>query len=284
MNAIEIPIPVLEASAIAPSLEAKWRLLLSDLSAIESAVVAYSGGVDSGFLAYVASRVLGNKLVAITIASSIDSAATYEAAAAFAERHGIAHETITSDPLQHLDVRANRPDRCYHCKTAILDLLWTIARERGFSVVIEGQNADDQADYRPGRRAVEETGTLSPLARSGLTKAEIRQLARAFGLSIWDQPSSPCLATRIPYGVELTEAKLSQVGQAEDYLHDRGFRIVRVRHHGDVARIEVQADQIPALLALREDVVQQLKRFGFQHVALDLQGYRTGSMNEGVIS
>lgn len=281
---IDRSIMALEAAGVAPSLQAKWRALLADLASLESAVVAYSGGVDSGFLAYAASRVLGDRAVAVTVASPIDPLDTQQAAADFAERHGIVHRVIAHDPLREPDIRANRPDRCYHCKTSILGLLWAYAREHGIAVVIEGQNADDQADYRPGRRAVEETGTLSPLVRSNLAKAEIRQLARALDLSIWDQPSSPCLATRIPYGIELTQARLVQVGQAEDYLHARGFRIVRVRHHGDVARIELPPEQIAALLEVRDEVVQQLKQIGFKHIALDLQGYRMGSMNEGVIA
>ena len=284
MDPIKHAVARLVAAGVAPALQAKAQSLLTDLASLESAVVAYSGGVDSAFLAYAASLVLGDRLLAVTVASSIDPLAMQQAAADFAQQHNIAHRVIAHDPLAHHDIRANQPDRCYHCKTAILELLWAYAREHGFAVVIEGQNADDQADYRPGRRAVQETGTLSPLVRSDLTKAEIRQLARAFDLSIWDQPSSPCLATRIPYGIALTQARLAQVGQAEEYLHTKGFRIVRVRHHGDVARIEVPPEQIPALLSVREDVVQQLRQIGFRHVALDLQGYRMGSMNEGVIA
>lgn len=284
MDPIERSMATLAAAGVAPALQAKARSLLTDLAPLESALVAYSGGVDSAFLAYAASRVLGDRLLAVTAASSIDPLAMQQAAASFAQQHGIAHRLVAHDPLALHDVRTNPPDRCYHCKRTILELLWTYAREHGYAVVIEGQNADDQADYRPGRRAVQETGTLSPLVRSNLTKAEIRQLARAFDLSIWDQPSSPCLATRIPYGIELTQARLAQVGEAEEYLHAQGFRIVRVRHHGDIARIEVSSEQIPALLAVREDLVRRLRQIGFRHVALDLQGYRMGSMNEGVIS
>ncbi len=284
MDSIERSMATLASAGVTPALQAKARSLFADLTSLESAVVAYSGGVDSAFLAYAASRVLGERLVAVTVASPFDPPAMQRAAAYFAAQHGIVHRVVAHDPLQDPGTRTNPPDRCYHCKTAILELLWVYAREHGFAVVIEGQNADDQADYRPGRRAVQETGTLSPLVRSDLAKAEIRQLARALSLSIWDQPSSPCLATRIPYGIELTQARLAQVGAAEDFLHAQGFRIVRVRHHGDVARIEVLPEQIPALLAVREDVAQQLRQIGFRHVALDLQGYRMGSMNEGVIS
>jgi uncharacterized protein len=148
--------------------------------------------------------------------------------------------------------------------------------------VLEGQNADDRNDYRPGSNAIEETGTISPLAFNGLTKTEIRWLAKALGLTIWDQPSSPCLASRIPYNTIITIEALSQIAQAEHFLHQKGFRVVRVRYHDELARIEVSLDQIPLLLELREDIVSHFKQIGFIFIALDLQGYRLGSMNEGL--
>jgi uncharacterized protein len=147
-------------------------------------------------------------------------------------------------------------------------------------MVLDGQNADDQTDYRPGRKAVEETGTLSPLAKNGFTKVEIRLLAKVFNLSIWDLPSSSCLATRIPYGTEITEKALNQIARAENFLHEKGFKIVRVRYHHDIARIEVEQGQIEKLLGLRKDLVDYFKHIGFLYVTLDMQGYRLGSMNE----
>lgn len=272
----------LENPEVSASVKLKWESLLGELAALPSAVVAYSGGVDSSFLAYAASRVLGEKMAAVTIVSPLDPPEMLKTAADFAALHGFKHETISYDPLQNSNFRTNPADRCYHCKKNILHNLWDFAREHQFKVVLEGQNADDQSDYRPGRKAVEETGTLSPLAKNGLTKAEIRCLAKAFGLSIWDQPSSPCLATRIPYGTVITEKALDQIAQAENYLHEIGFKIVRVRYHQDLARIEVEPGQIMKLLDIREDLVYYFKQIGFLYVAMDLQGYRLGSMNEGL--
>ena len=221
-------------------------------------------------------------MVAVTIISRLDPPNMLKAAADFAEEHEFKHETISNDPLQDPDFSANPVDRCYYCKTDILHGLWNYAREQHYGVVLEGQNADDQTDYRPGRKAVEETGTLSPLAKNGLIKAEIRLLAKAFGLSIWNQPSSPCLASRIPYGTEITVKVLDQIARAENYLHKKGFEIVRVRYHHELARIEVEPDKILKLLDIREDLMNYFKSIGFLYVTLDLQGYRLGSMNEGL--
>ena len=282
MNPDDYSTKQLENAGVSESLILKWKSLLGELAALPSAVIAYSGGVDSSFLAYAASQVLREKMVAVTIASPLDPPDLLKAATDFAAHHRFKHETISNDPLQNPDFRDNPVDRCYHCKTDILHDLWNYAREYHYEVVLEGQNADDQTDYRPGRKAVEETGTLSPLAKIGFTKAEIRLLAKAFGLSIWNQPSSPCLATRIPYGTVITEKALSQIAHAENYLHEKGFEIVRVRYHHELARIEVEPDQIVKLLDIREDLVNYFKQIGFLYVALDLQGYRLGSMNEGL--
>ena len=282
MNLNEYSIDNLEKAGISATLILKWKSLTDYLAALPSAVIAYSGGVDSSFLAYAASQVLGEKMVAVTIVSPVEPSDILKAAVDFAAQHGFKHETISHDPLQNPNFRANPADRCYHCKPIILHDLWDYARKHQYGVVLEGQNADDQSDYRPGRKAVAETGTRSPLAENGLTKAEIRSLAKAFGLSIWDQPSSPCLASRIPYGTVITENALDQIARAENYLHEKGFKIVRVRYHHDLARIEVEPGQIMTLLGLREDVVNYFKQIGFLYVALDLQGYRLGSMNEGL--
>src|SRR5450759_111223 len=282
MNLNEYSIDNLEKAGISATLILKWKSLTDYLAALPSAVIAYSGGVDSSFLAYAASQVLGEKMVAVTIVSPVEPPDMLKTASDFAAQHGFKHETISHDPLQNPNFRANPADRCYHCKTIILHDLWDYARKHQYGVVLEGQNADDQSDYRPGRKAVAETGTRSPLAENGLTKAEIRSLAKAFGLSIWDQPSSPCLASRIPYGTPITENALDQIARAENYLHERGFKVVRVRYHHDLARIEVDPGQIATLLDLREDVVNYFKQIGFLYVTLDLQGYRLGSMNEGL--
>jgi pyridinium-3,5-biscarboxylic acid mononucleotide sulfurtransferase len=275
-NAAAIPAP------LRPQLRQKWAALITELGSLPSAVIAYSGGVDSSFLAFAAAQALGDKMMAVTIQSPVDMPEAFQAAADFAAQHRFRHEIIFHDPLQDATFRSNPPDRCYHCKTSILGDLWDYARRHGYQAVLEGQNADDQADYRPGSRAVVETGTLSPLAHNGFTKGEIRLLAKAFNLVIWDKPSSPCLATRIPYGTEITAGALDQIARAERYLHDKGFRIVRVRYHADLARIEVEPERIPDLVTLRDDIVAQFKEIGFHYIALDLQGYRLGSMNEGL--
>jgi uncharacterized protein len=165
---------------------------------------------------------------------------------------------------------------------AILHTIWDYARKNNIQVVLEGQNADDQRDYRPGRKAVAETGTFSPLANNGITKAEIRWLSKELGLSIWDQPSSPCLASRFPYGTLITEKGLSQIAKGESFLHEKGFKAVRVRYHNDLARIEVMPDQVQKLVDMRDEVVKHFTQIGFLYVSLDLQGYRQGSLNEGL--
>lgn len=256
--------------------------LIAELTAIDSAVIAYSGGVDSSFLAYLAAQILADRMVAVTIVAPVDPPGMEDTATTFAAHHRFKHVKIHHNLLQSSIFRANPAERCYHCKLDILHTLWQYARDNQISVVLDGQNADDLSDYRPGRQAVEETGTFSPLAKHGFHKAEIRWLANILDLSIWDQPSSPCLATRIPYGIPITEENLNQVALAEKFLHENGFDIVRVRYHNELARIEVAPGRIADLLQIREEVVQYFKQIGFRYVAVDLQGYRLGSLNEGL--
>jgi uncharacterized protein len=272
----------LEEANISTSLKRKWDALIDELAAYHSAVVAYSGGVDSSFLAYTTALALGERMVAVTLESTVETPDALMAAAEFAAQHGFKHFSIPYDPLQIPEFRANPAERCYICKTNILNALWNYAQQCDYQVVLDGQNDDDRHDYRPGSRAIEETGTISPLARHGLTKAEIRQLARVLGLAVWDKPSMPCLATRIPYGRPITEKALYQIAQAEQYLHEKGFKIVRVRYHDELARVEVDPAQMQMLVDLREEIVGQFKQIGFLYIALDLQGYRLGSLNEGL--
>jgi pyridinium-3,5-biscarboxylic acid mononucleotide sulfurtransferase len=273
---------VLQKAGISDELNKKWQALIETLTSYSSAIIAYSGGVDSSFLSYAAYLALGDQMVAITILSAVEPSEQMDLAIHFAWQSGFRQVVLAYEPLRDPQFSANPADRCYICKTAILKRIWEYARKNNLQVVLEGQNASDQGDYRPGQKAVAETGTFSPLAQNGLAKADIRWLARALGLSIWDQPSSPCLATRFPYGTTITEKSLKQVAEAEAFLHARGFKVVRVRYHHELARIEVSPDQIEQLVGQREDIVQYFKQIGFLYVSIDLQGYRTGSLNEGL--
>lgn len=272
----------LRAAALPEGLLDKWSALIAILTGCGSAVAAYSGGVDSGLLAYAAYLALGEQMVAVTIASPLETPGQVERAERFAAEAGFPHVTMHVPVLDNPDIVRNPPERCYFCKRGILTQLHTYAAEHGYGAVVEGQNLDDVGDYRPGRRAVQETGTRSPLFESGLTKADIRALAQALGLSIWNLPSSPCLATRIPYGEPITASALSRVAAAEALLRDMGAKVVRVRAHGDLARVEVGEDDLAQVLAAREAVVEHLRGLGFRYVTLDLAGYRQGSMNEGL--
>ena len=282
MNTLETTLVRLREAVIAPELNLKLQSLMGELQRYESAAIAYSGGVDSSFLAYMTFLALGERMLAITIQSSVEPAGQVELAANFAKATGFRHMVLPYEQLQNPLFRTNPVDRCYHCKTAILHTIWDYARKNNIQVVLEGQNADDQGDYRPGRKAIAETGTFSPLANNGITKSEIRWISKALGLSIWDQPSSPCLASRFPYGTLITEKGLSQISKGESFLHEKGFKAVRVRYHNDLARIEVRPDQVQQLVDMRDEVVKQFKQIGFLYVSLDLQGYRQGSLNEGL--
>ncbi len=203
-----------------------------------------------------------------------------QAAAGLAEQVGFRHRSVDFDDLANPRFVENPPDRCYHCKLARLRAIQMIAAEAGLQVVAEGSNADDAADYRPGARAVAELGIRSPLAEAGLSKADIRGLAQALGLALWDRPSAPCLATRFPYGTPVTRQGLNQVGRGEAFLRERGFQPVRVRHYGKTARLEVDPETIRELVAIRGDVLLYFKQLGFTYVVVDLGGYRSGSLNE----
>jgi uncharacterized protein len=269
-----------QAAGIDPGLVNKFQRLLDDLAQLGSAVVAYSGGVDSSFLSYAAHLALGEHMLAITIHTPQETDETVDFAVSFARQAGFNHLVIEYDSLQNPNIRANPADRCYHCKLVMLGLARKYAAEHGYAAILEGQNADDEHDYRPGRKAVVENGAVSPLANIGFTKAEIRTLAKSLGLPIWDRPSSPCLASRVPYGTPITNASLRQIAQGEAYLMARGFSPVRVRHHTELARIEVAPEQIERLAAMHAEVSAYFKGIGFQYVSIDLQGYRQGSLNE----
>jgi pyridinium-3,5-biscarboxylic acid mononucleotide sulfurtransferase len=263
-----------------PVLESKWNSLTLRLTSLGGAVVAFSGGVDSSLLAVVAHRVLAPRMLAVTIRSQVETAGIMETAQALAEQFGFPHQFVEYDKLQDAAYTENTPNRCYVCKTTDLSIISEIARQAGIPYVLMGANADDLGDYRPGLRAAAEQSVLSPLAEAGLTKKEVRLLSRELGLANWNHPSSPCLASRIPYGMQVTREKLSQIAQGEAYLRALNFVVVRVRNSGPTAKIEVPPDDLERLIRLRQTITSYFKQIGFQYVTVDLEGYRSGSLNE----
>jgi len=263
-----------------PALETKWQALVNRLRELDSVVVAFSGGVDSSMLAAAAHLILQPRMFAVTIRSQVETAGIMETAASIAAQFGFPHQVIDYDKLNDQAYVDNTPDRCYVCKSVDLGIISEIAQKAGIRHVLMGANADDLGDYRPGLRAAAELSVVSPLAEVGLTKKEVRTLARELGLANWNHPSSPCLASRIPYGIKVTRDKLEQIAQGEAYLRALNFDVVRVRNNGVLARIEVLPDEIGRLMTLREEIVAYFKQIGFQYVTVDLEGFRSGSLNE----
>jgi uncharacterized protein len=247
-----------------------------------SAVIAYSGGVDSTFVAAVARDVLGERALAVTGVSPSVPPSEVEEAKALARGIGIAHELIDTREMDNPEYVANGPARCFHCKDELYGRLTQIAGARGFACVIDGCNLDDTGDFRPGRRAAAGHGVRSPLVEAGLTKDDIRALSQERGLPTWDKPAMACLSSRIPYGSPVTVEALDQIEEAEMFLRSLGLRQLRVRHHGSIARIELDESGMAVLMrgGRRQAVVAKFKELGFSYVALDLAGFRSGSMNE----
>jgi uncharacterized protein len=251
------------------------------LAALDSVVVAYSGGVDSAYLACAANRALGDRAFAVTADSPSYPEHHRRLAVDIARHFALQHEIIRTQELEQEDYRANPANRCYFCKRELYTHLSRIAAARG-AVIVDGNNADDRGDYRPGRQAARDFGVRSPLDEVDLRKDEIRELSRRLGLPTWDAPASACLSSRIPYHSEVTVEKLRTIERAEDALRQIGFRVCRVRHHDDMARVEVARDEMARALdpEIGAAIVDALKALGYQYVTLDLQGYRTGSLNE----
>ena len=266
------------------TLEERRRRLQDILAGYESVLIAFSGGVDSAYLALAAAEALGSRALAVTADSPSYPDAHRRLALSIANDFGFAHEVIHTDELERPEYRANPANRCYYCKDELYGRLAALAAERGLAVVVDGNNADDRGDYRPGRQAAREHGVRSPLDEADLTKDDIRELARDAGLASWNEPASACLSSRIPYGHEVSDEKLRQIEQAETVLRDLGFRVFRVRHHETVARLEIARSEMARALdpGINTQLVASLKALGYQYVSLDLQGYRLGSLNEAL--
>ena len=264
---------------------AKDERLRELLSGFSSAIVAFSGGVDSAYLSVVATQVLGSGALCVTADSPSYPEHHRSLARQVAQSFALRHEVVSTGELDRPEYRANPVNRCYYCKDELYSTLSALASARAIDVVLDGNNADDRGDYRPGRTAAREHGVRSPLDEVGLTKAEIRELSRAAGMATWDEPASACLSSRIPYDHEITDEKLRMIEQAEDALRALGFRVCRVRHHDTLARLELGRDEIARALddGVRDEILRALRAIGYRQVAVDLQGYRMGSLNEGIV-
>ena len=264
------------------TLERKAERLAGNLAGLGSTLVAYSGGVDSAYLAWAARQALGDNMLAVLADSPSLAGFQKKDAIEFARSFGIPLELVRTEEFRNPDYSANAPDRCFHCKEELFEKLAEIAGQRGFASIVYGVNADDTGDFRPGHRAAAGRGVRSPLLEAGLTKAEIRELARQAGLPVWDRPASACLSSRIPYGTPVTIQNIKMVENGEDEIRALGFRQFRVRHHGDLVRIEIAPEELPKALdpQMAQRFREIFKRLGYKYVTLDLEGYRTGSLNE----
>lgn len=260
--------------------ELKLEKLQGILQEMESVVVAYSGGVDSAFLLKVAYDCLGESAIGVTAVSASLPSEELTEAQEIARWIGVQHEMITSLETQDQRYLENTPNRCFFCKSEVYDRLVAYAREQGYAYIADGTNLDDAGDHRPGRQAAREHGIRSPLMEAELNKAEIREMAHSLQLPIWDKPAAACLSSRVPYGTRISLEVLAQVEQAERTLHKLGFRQLRVRHHEQIARIEVPPEDFEGVMKYREEIIQGLKSAGYVYITLDLSGFRSGSLNE----
>ncbi|MCK4405624.1 MAG: ATP-dependent sacrificial sulfur transferase LarE [Hadesarchaea archaeon] len=261
------------------SLDEKLQHLKSIIRGCESAVIAFSGGVDSSLVCAVAHEVLGERAVAGTAISQTYPPGEIEWAKKAAEHIGIKHITIITNELEDPNFAANPPERCYYCKGELLRKLDGVRRELGFEKIFDGTNFNDFSDYRPGLRALREFGVVSPLAEAGLTKEEVRELAVNYSLPNADKPANPCLASRVPFGQDISLQKLERIAKGEEFIRSLGFRVVRVRDHGELARVEVSKEELPRAQELENEIVEALKGFGYESAEVDPRGYRAGGAN-----
>ena len=269
---------------LSPELTAQLEALRASLDAMESALVAYSGGVDSSLVAFLAAEVLGTKALAVTSGSASLKRSDLALAERLADQWGMRHRVIVTDELSKADYRANPVNRCFHCKTSLYTALADIARQEGFAEILNGTNTDDLGDHRPGLIAAEDFAVRSPLVEAGVDKAGVRALAAHLGLDNASKPQSACLSSRFPYGASINAERLAQVEQAEERLAQLGFVEFRVRHHEDVARLEIGAGELQRALELRDTLQAEIQACGYRFVALDLGAFRSGSLNEGIIN
>jgi len=275
---------MIKKQSVKRSLSAKLRRLQKILREMKSVLVAFSGGVDSTLLLKAAADVLGKNVLAVIARSEMYPEKEIREATDIARTLKVRHKVIETQEIENPDFLKNPPFRCYHCKRELFSKLKEIGEKEGLVHVLDGQNVDDKGDFRPGEWAGRELGIRSPLREAGLTKSDIRALSRAFHLPTWNKPSLACLASRFPYGTAIDRKSLKRVGAAEEYLRDMGFGQLRVRHHGETARIEILPEEFRKIMnpKSRRKIVARLKKLGYLYVALDLAGYRTGSLNEGL--
>ncbi|OON96670.1 MAG: TIGR00268 family protein [Candidatus Epulonipiscium fishelsonii] len=252
-----------------------------NLKSLKKVCIAFSGGVDSTYLLYIAYKQLGRaNVLAVTVSSSMCPEREFKEALEFIKQHNIKHIIVNADEYNIKEFVENGKDRCYYCKKSIFSKIKEIAKQNGIDYVLDGSNKDDEGDYRPGMKALAELNILSPLKQEGLTKQQIRDFSKNEELPTWNKPSMACLASRIPYGKEITKEKLAKVEKAENFMADLGFKHIRVRYYEELAKIEVPSQNIDEVLKYKQEIVEQFNKFGFKSVALDLKGYRMGSMNE----